>query len=130
MAFDGYFWMMMAVYGGLVIVGYILASRQIKVVKAEEFKLADGAKALFFGVFFGSGSGLIVAMMIAMATYSLAAIGIGQPVPLAEFTQFDLWLILGFITVYPLIDLLYLAYAEKELGQTPYHTMLINKILS
>ncbi|OLS14303.1 MAG: hypothetical protein RBG13Loki_2076 [Promethearchaeota archaeon CR_4] len=120
MVFTSFDWMMVAVYAGVVVFGYVIASRQIKLVKGKEFSLKDYVKSLAFGLLFSAGVSFIIGLMIAVGSLGEA--------PLAEFQPFLLLIILLFITVYPLVDLLYLAHGEKSERQTPYHTMLANLI--
>ncbi len=114
--------LMLIAFAGVVIFGYVLASKQIKLVKGKEFSWIDHIKALVFGFLFSAGVSFIIGLMI--------AVGAEGKAPMADFQQTLLVIILFFITAYPLVDLLYLAHGEKTERQTPYHTMLANKIIN
>ncbi len=122
MAPEEFNWIMVAVFAGIVVLGYVMASKQIKLVKGKEFSWKDHVKSLVFGLLFSTGVSFITGLMIAVGSEGQA--------PLAEFQQFFLVIILIFLTAFPLVDLLYLAHGEKTEHQTPYHTMLANKIIN
>jgi HEAT repeat protein len=99
----------------LTIFGYFIMASQVKLVKKEIWTIRDTLKCATFGIMFGSGIIIIITMM---ETFTLANMEIAYQ-DQAPFILIPLILCLGFISLYPLIEFLFMAAKPREISVTP-----------
>lgn len=104
------------IYIGTIIGGYFLMSSQVKLVKKEIWSYKDTLKCIVFAFLFGSGIIIIITMM---STFILNSLGLDPNQGQASFIFIPMFFCLSFITLYPLLEFLFMAHSENELSVTP-----------
>lgn len=96
--------------------GYYLMASQVKLVKKEFWKWNDTLKCIIFAFFFGNGL-TIVATTIVTFILDLNDWGYQDQ---AVFLLIPLIFCLTFISIYPLIEFLFMAHFSHEISTTPF----------
>lgn len=99
-----------------ILFGYYLMASQVKIVKKEFWKWSDTLKCAFFGIFFGLGITLIAANIV---TFILDLNDLGYQ-DQAVFLLVPMVLCLIFVSIYPLIEFLFMAHFKHEISATPF----------
>ncbi|WP_371802116.1 hypothetical protein [Candidatus Lokiarchaeum ossiferum] len=113
------------VYIGTIVAGYFLMSSQVKIVKKEIWSYKDTLKCIVFAFFFGSGITIIITMM---ATFVLNNTVNGPNQGQAFFIFIPMFFCLIFITLYPLLEFLFMAHSANDLSVTPTQKLFENLI--
>lgn len=99
-----------------VILGYILMASQVKLVKKEFWKGTDTLKCGIFGFFFGSALTVIGTTII---TFILDLNELGYQ-DQAILLLLPMIFCLVFVSIYPLIEFLFMAHFSHEIATTPF----------
>jgi len=118
----------------LFAVGFFIIYKQVALVKKGEFNLRDRLQCLIYGLIFGAGVMIVIAMAFIFAVKTpefwqnstLTPPNINPLVLLIPFV-----FCIGYISLYPLIDFLFIALSsELDEGLTPFHKFISNKIIN
>ncbi|MFX1488242.1 MAG: HEAT repeat domain-containing protein [Promethearchaeota archaeon] len=110
----------------LFIFGFYIIYRQVALIKKGEFNFKDRFQCIFYGFIFSLAVTVVIAVAFIFAAqfWEITTIVVN---PLVLLLPFILCLI--YITIYPLIDFLFIAFSkESDEGLTPFHKF-INKNL-
>jgi len=102
---------------GALVGGYYLIAKQVKLVKKEVWAWSDRLKCGLYGIAFASGAIIIIAMMVTFTNgtdYQYTAPFILIPVAFCLF----------YITLFPIIDLIYMAKHKEMVGLSPFQELL------
>ncbi len=119
---------------GFFAFGFFIIYKQVALVKKEEFGLIDVLQCLFFGFIFSSSISIVVGMAVIFAVeepsfWENSATPPPEINPL--FLIIPLLVCLIYISIYPLIDFLYIALNEEnEEGLTPFHKFLAKNVFN
>jgi HEAT repeat protein len=118
----------------LFAVGFFIIYKQVALIKKGEFNIRDRLQCLIYGLIFGAGVMVVIAMAFIFAVKTpefwqnnnLTPPNIN---PLALLIPFAFCI--GYISFYPLIDFLFIALSsESDEGLTPFHKFISNKIIN
>ncbi|MHA1508570.1 MAG: hypothetical protein ACTSO6_07700, partial [Promethearchaeota archaeon] len=118
----------------LFAVGFFIIYKQVALVKKGEFNLRDRLQCLIYGFIFGAGVMIVIAMAFIFAVKtpefwensSLTPPNINPLMLLIPFV-----FCIGYISLYPLIDFLFIALSsELDEGLTPFHKFISTKIIN
>lgn len=119
----------------LFILGYYIIYHQVILVKKGIFSLKDGLLCFFYGIIFSMALMIVMAMafIFAIKTPELWENSLIKPQenihPITLILPIALCL--GYITIYPLIDFLYIALSsESQEGLTIFHKVLGKKVIN
>lgn len=118
----------------LFAVGFFIIYKQVALVKKGEFNLRDRLQCLIYGLIFGAGVMIVIAMAFIFAVktpefWQNSTITPPKINPLALLIPFVFCI--GYISLYPLIDFLFIALSsELDEGLTPFHKFISNKIIN
>ena len=102
------------------IVGFFIIYKQVALVKKGEFNIKDRIQCFLYGFIFG------ITIMIVIAMGFIFTIETVHPLVLLIPFMFCL----VYISVYPLIDFLFIALSkESDEGLTPFHKIISNNII-
>ncbi|MFX1525371.1 MAG: hypothetical protein ACFFCC_17825, partial [Promethearchaeota archaeon] len=110
------------------VIGFYIIYRQVALVKKGEFRNKDRLQCIIYGVIFS------VAVMIVIAVAFIFAIKLWGT-PSTEINALVLLIpfmfSLIYLSVYPLIDFLYIALSkESDEGLTPFHRFISTKVIN
>ncbi|MHA1732324.1 MAG: HEAT repeat domain-containing protein, partial [Promethearchaeota archaeon] len=118
------------IFLGIAVAGYFLCAAQLKIIRKEVWNWGDRLKCGFFGFFFAAGISVIVGMGVIFASGDPELNTTGEPqVTLSVYMPLVMFIILGYLLVYPLVDFLFLANSEKAEGLTPFQLFLERKAI-
>ena len=104
--------------------GFYLIYRQVALVKKGEFSNKDRLQCIIYGFIFSLAVMVVVAIGFIFAVETPSDIN-----PL--FLLIPFIFCLGYITVYPLIDFLFIAVSkESDEGLTPFHVIISSKFIN
>ncbi len=118
----------------LFAVGFFIIYKQVALVKKGEFNLRDRLQCLVYGLIFGAGVMIVIAMAFIFAVktpdfWQNSPLTPPNINPLALLIPFVFCI--GYISLYPLIDFLFIALSsELDEGLTPFHKFISNKIIN
>ena len=118
----------------LFVVGFFIIYKQVALVKKGEFNLRDRLQCLIYGLIFGAGVMIVIAMAFIFAVktpefWQNSNLTPPNINPLALLIPFAFCI--GYISFYPLIDFLFIALSsELDEGLTPFHKFISNKIIN
>lgn len=117
------------------VLGSYIIYRQVALIKKGAFSIKDILKCVFYGMIFSFAVMVVMSMAFIFAIKSpdlWAASTVEPPQEINPLSLFiPLIICLGFITVYPLIDFLYLAHSsETKEGLTIFHKILGKYIIN
>ncbi|MHA1775826.1 MAG: MFS transporter [Promethearchaeota archaeon] len=101
---------------GSVILGYIMMASQVKIVKKEFWKGTDTLKCFIFGFFFGSALTVIGTTIITFI-FDLNDLGYHDQ---AILLILPMVFCLIFVSIYPLIEFLFMAHFSHYISTTPF----------
>ncbi len=116
------------------IIGFIIIYKQVALVKKGEFNNKDRLQCLIYGLIFSSGVMVVIAMAFIFAIktpefWQGSSLTPPDVNPLSLLLPFAFCL--GYISIYPLIDFLFIALSsESDEGLTPFHRFIGNKIIN
>ncbi|MFW9896032.1 MAG: hypothetical protein ACFFD7_09545, partial [Candidatus Thorarchaeota archaeon] len=110
------------------VIGFYIIYRQVALVKKGEFRNKDRLQCIIYGVIFS------VAVMVVIAVAFIFAIKLWGT-PSTEINALVLLIpfifSLIYLSVYPLIDFLYIALSkESDEGLTPFHRFISTKVIN
>ncbi len=110
------------------IVGFILIYKQVALVKKGEFTLGNLLNCVIYGLIFG----ISVMVVMSMAIVSAIALNPSISITIHPITLlFPLTCCLIFVSIYPLLDFLYIALSkERDEGLTPFQKILGNSFIN
>ena len=114
--------------------GFWIMYRQVALVKKGEFNIKDRLQCLIYGFIFSSAVMIVIAMGFIFAVkapefWENSSLIPADINPLAILLPFFLCLI--YISFYPLIDFLFIAFSEEENeGLTPFHIYLSKNFIN
>jgi len=116
------------------IIGFIIIYKQVALVKKGEFNNKDRLQCLIYGLIF-SASVMVVIAMAFIFTVKTPEFWQGSSLAPPDVNPLSLLLpfafCLGYISIYPLIDFLFIALSsESDEGLTPFHRFIGNKIIN
>ncbi len=118
----------------LFAIGFFIIYKQVALVKKGEFNLRDRLQCLIYGLIFGAGVMIVIAMAFIFAVktpefWQNSNLTPPNINPLALLIPFTFCI--GYISFYPLIDFLFIALSsELDEGLTPFHKFISNKIIN
>ena len=116
------------------IIGFIIIYRQVALVKKGEFNTKDRLQCLIYALIFSTAVMIVIAMAFIFAVntpefWQGSLVTPPDVNPLSLLIPFAFCL--GYISVYPLIDFLFIALSsESDEGLTPFHKFIGNKIIN
>lgn len=118
----------------LSIIGFLIIYKQVILIKKGELTLKDQILCILYGIFFAMGACVVVGMAI-IFTIETPEFWETSPTPPPDFNPvfflIPFFSCLIYISIYPLIDLLFIAInREIEKGFTPIHNFLEDKIIN
>ncbi|TFF98307.1 MAG: hypothetical protein EU547_01880 [Promethearchaeota archaeon] len=119
----------------VLIIGAYIIYRQVALVKKEELIWMDYAKCLFYGIIFSSAVMIVIVMAFIFAINSPDLWEYSTIKPQSTINPIVLFIpmiiCLFYITIYPLIDFIYLAISSgSKKGLTIFHKVLGEKIIN
>ncbi|MFX1353592.1 MAG: HEAT repeat domain-containing protein [Promethearchaeota archaeon] len=101
--------------------GFYIIHRQIALVKRGEFKVKDRLQCIIYGILFSLATMIVISMG---ATFTIETVN-----PL--FLLIPFIICLSYMTIYPLIDFLFIALSrESDEGLTPFHKFISKNIIN
>lgn len=116
------------------IIGFIIIYRQVALVKKGEFNNRDRLQCLIYGFIFSASVMVVIAMAFIFAVktpefWQESSIPPPDINPLSLLLPFAFCL--GYISIYPLLDFLFIALSsESDEGLTPFHKFIGDKIIN
>ncbi len=102
-------------------IGFFIIYKQVALVKKGEFSFIDRLQCLFYGLIFSIAVMVVVGMAFIFADNALH--------PLILIIPFAICLV--YISIYPLIDFLFIALSEEaDEGLTPFHRYISKNIIN
>ena len=102
-------------------VGFFLIYKQVALVKKGEFNFKDRLQCLVYGFLFSAGTMVVVSMGFIFTDNTLNPL----------FLIVPLFICLLYISVYPLIDFLFIALSkDSDEGLTPFHSFLSDHFIN
>ena len=118
----------------LIAVGFFIIYKQVALVKKGEFNLRDRLQCLIYGLIFSAGVMIVIAMafIFAIKTPEFWQNSILTPPNINPLTLIiPLAFCIGYISLYPLIDFLFIALSsELDEGLTPFHKFISHKLIN
>ncbi|MFX1236657.1 MAG: HEAT repeat domain-containing protein [Promethearchaeota archaeon] len=115
-------------------VGFFIIYKQVALVKKGEFNIKDTLQCVVYGVVFGISVMVVMSMGFIFAVKS-QDFWVHSPTPPPDIHPFALLIPLLFcliyISIYPLIDFLYIALSkETDEGLTPFQKIISNRLIN
>ncbi|MCJ7649893.1 MAG: hypothetical protein MUP85_14875, partial [Candidatus Lokiarchaeota archaeon] len=102
-------------------IGFFIIYKQVALVKKGEFSFIDQLQCLIYGFLFSIAVMVVVGMAFIFADNTLH--------PLILIIPFSICLV--YISIYPLIDFIFIALSEeKDEGLTPFHRYISKNIIN
>ena len=122
------------IFIGFFIIGFVIIYRQVALVKKGEFNIKDRLQCLIYGLIF-SASVMVVIAMAFIFTVNTPEFWQGSSMVPPDINPLSLLLpftfCLGYISIYPLLDFLFIALSsESDEGLTPFHRFIGDKIIN
>ncbi|MHA1725088.1 MAG: HEAT repeat domain-containing protein [Promethearchaeota archaeon] len=122
------------IFIGLSIFGFIIIYRQVSLIKKGEFTLKDRLFCFIYAIFFAMGASVVIGMAI-IFTIETPEFWEASETPPPTFNPLffliPFFVCLGYISIYPLIDFLFMALNKRaERGFTPIHEFIEDKIIN
>ena len=114
--------------------GFFIIYKQVALVKKGEFNIRDRLQCLIYGIVFGAGVMIVIAMAFIFTVktpefWENSTLTPPNIDPLALLIP--LVFCIGYISFYPLIDFLFIALSsELDEGLTPFHKFISNRIIN
>ena len=116
------------------IIGFIIIYKQVALVKKGEFNIKDRLQCLIYGLIFSAGVMVVISMAFIFAVetpefWQGSSLAPPDVNPLSLLLPFVFCLV--YISIYPLIDFLFIALSsESDEGLTPFHRFIGKKIIN
>ncbi len=116
------------------VLGFFIIYKQVALVKKGEFNIRDRLQCLIYGIIFGAGVMIVIAMAFIFTVktpefWENSTLTPPDINPLALLIPFVFCI--GYISFYPLIDFLFIALSsELDEGLTPFHKFISNRIIN
>lgn len=125
---------LLIIFLALFLVGFYIIYRQVALVKKGRFKIKDRVQCINYGIIFGLSSMIVVVMAFIFAL-NTPEFWQNSPTPPPDLNPLVLLvpftICLLYITIYPLIDFLFIALSEEsDEGLTVFHKILSEKIIN
>ncbi|KKM79701.1 hypothetical protein LCGC14_1347310, partial [marine sediment metagenome] len=115
----------------LFAIGYFIIYKQVALVKKGEFEFKDYLKCFFYGLIFGFSVMIVIAVAFIFTLETPEFWETTPPEIDPLILLIPLIFCLMFLSVYPLVDFLFIALsAESDEGLTPFHKFISEKIIN
>ncbi|MHA1802965.1 MAG: HEAT repeat domain-containing protein [Promethearchaeota archaeon] len=122
------------IFIGFSIFGFIIIYRQVNLIKKGEFTLKDRLFCFIYAIFFAMGASVVIGMAIIFTIETPDFWETSETPPPTFNPLFFLipfFACLGYISIYPLMDFLFMALNKRtERGFTPIHEFIEDKIIN
>ena len=116
------------------IIGFVIIYRQVALVKKGEFSNKDRLQCVIYGLIFSASVMVVIAMAFIFTVKTpefWQGISLTPPDALKLSLLLPFTFCLGYISLYPLVDFLYIALSpETDEGLTPFHRFISHNIIN